>query len=80
MPVYEMTREIRVSETSERVEVYGLRCALAEEPDVSCDRAAVERLVADCNALELDPAHLHDVVCDFAADSRAAGRPPRGGE
>lgn len=70
MPEYEMTQTTKISEEGERVAVFGLRCAQTAEPDVSDDMAAVCELVERCNALALDPIHLHEVVCDFAAGAR----------
>ena len=33
--------------------------------DISRSREAVEKLVALCNELELDPIHIEDVIYDF---------------
>ena len=33
--------------------------------DLSCDRAAVTKLVERCNALQLSPVHFRDVMEDF---------------
>lgn len=33
--------------------------------DITCDRAALEKLVLLCNRLELAPCHLDDVIDDF---------------
>ena len=45
----------------------GTDCVLESVSDISCDFGTVETLVNICNAEELDPIHIEDVVNDFLA-------------
>ncbi len=45
----------------------GTDCVLESVSDISSDFGAVETLVNICNAEELDPMHIEDVVNDFLA-------------
>jgi hypothetical protein len=42
-------------------------CVLETVSDISSDFCAIETLVNVCNAEELDPIHIEDVVNDFLA-------------
>ncbi len=69
--MYTLTEEKKILEEQEYV-AYGIRynseyCI----DDVSADKEAVKRLVANCNKYELDPVHLRDVVEDFLTEEGA---------
>ena len=50
------------------VEEYdGVTAVLESISDISADIEPIERLVKDCNNLQLEPIHLQDVVTDFLA-------------
>lgn len=69
--MYTLTEENKILEEQEYT-AYGIR--YDDEyiiNDVSEDKEAVRRLVADCNKYELDPVHLRDVVEDFLAGEGA---------
>ncbi len=34
-------------------------------PDISVDKAEIEKLIAQCNNLQLDIIHLNDIIYDF---------------
>ena len=63
--MYTITEDKKTIENKDYL-VYGIRyddeyCVR----DVSSDKAAIERLISDCNKYDLDPIHLRDVVEDF---------------
>ena len=47
----------------------GIPIVLESTPDLSADRASIEKLVKLCNELELDPIHIKDVIYDFLSDN-----------
>ena len=44
---------------------YGILCGETVIPDMSTEKEAVDRLVALCNQLQLDPIHMQNVVDDW---------------
>ena len=46
----------------------GSKIIVASVRDITSDRAALTRLVSDCNRLGLSTAHLNDVVEDFLSE------------
>ena len=66
---YELTAEaLNICESTQNC--YGIRCLengveSIRYPDILPDKEKVEELVDLCNALELDPLHLEDVLLDF---------------
>ena len=47
------------------IHIYGIACDRVAIANVSADADRLSGLVALCNALELSPLHLPDVVEDF---------------
>lgn len=69
--MYTLTEEQKILEEQEYT-AYGIRYDDEYSiNDVSEDKEAVKRLVADCNKYKLDPVHLRDVVEDFLTGERA---------
>ncbi len=63
--MYEIIKEKTKNKEGREIEIYGIKCNSVTIGHITEDRDKLNELCVLCNALELSPLHLKDVVEDF---------------
>lgn len=66
--MYTLNHSVVLDENGLKHDTYGITYGAKIIKDISTERQKIERLINLCNALDLSPIHIEDVIEDFLVD------------